>query len=79
VWRSEYETYAPEATGRAAGLTDAEVGALGSLRPDALTDGQHAEAAGRLGAATLFELSALVGCHAALALQLRIFRVPVPG
>jgi 4-carboxymuconolactone decarboxylase len=99
VWRSEYERYAHEAAGHAAGLTEAELGALSSLRPDALADGresligrtvlalathgdltdeQYAEGAERLGAATLFELSTLVGYYATLALQLRIFRVPVP-
>jgi len=99
VWHSEYEAYAHEATGRAAGLTDAELDALTSLRPEALADGrealvgrivlamaargdlsddEYAEGAGQLGAATLFELSTLVGYYATLALQLRIFRVPVP-
>jgi 4-carboxymuconolactone decarboxylase len=100
VWRSEYETYAHEAAGRAAGLTAAELGALGSLRPEALadarerligrtvlalaargdlTDEEYAEGAELLGAATLFELSTLVGYYATLALQLRVFRVPMPS
>ena len=99
VWHSEYEIYAHEAAGRAAGLSAFELGALSSLHPEALADGrealigrivlalaargdltddEYAEAAEMLGAATLFELSTLVGYYATLALQLRIFRVPVP-
>jgi 4-carboxymuconolactone decarboxylase len=99
VCRSEYEQYAHEAAGRAAGLTEDEIAALGSLRLDVLADGresliarivlalaergdltdeEYAEAAGLLGTATLFELSTLAGYYATLALQLRVFRVPVP-
>jgi 4-carboxymuconolactone decarboxylase len=43
-----------------------------------LDDGEYAEAAGQLGEAGLFELLTLVGYYAALALQLRVFRVPAP-
>jgi 4-carboxymuconolactone decarboxylase len=99
VWRSEYERYAHEAAGRAAGLTESELGALSSLRPGVLADGreslvgrivmalavrgdltdeEYAEGTEWLGEATLFELSTLVGYYATLALQLRIFRVPIP-
>ena len=97
-WRSDFEWYAHEAVGRAAGLDDAELAAL--------REGRHAELAGResvvartaaalvargdlddaeyreavdcIGPAGLFELLTLVGYYATLALQLRVFRVPVP-
>ena len=97
-WRSDFEWYAHEAVGRAAGLGDGELAAL--------RDGRHAELAGResvvartaaalvvrgdldddeygeavacIGPAGLFELLTLVGYYATLALQLRVFRVPVP-
>jgi 4-carboxymuconolactone decarboxylase len=61
-WRSDFEWYAHEAVGRAAGLGDAE----------------YAEAVGHLGPSGLFELLTLVGYYATLALQLRVFRVPAP-
>jgi 4-carboxymuconolactone decarboxylase len=43
-----------------------------------LDDGEYADAVGHLGADGLFELLTLVGYYAALALQLRVFRVPAP-
>jgi 4-carboxymuconolactone decarboxylase len=43
-----------------------------------LTDDEYDTAVGQLGAQALFELSTLVGYYSTLALQLRIFRVPVP-
>jgi 4-carboxymuconolactone decarboxylase len=61
-WRSDFEWYAHEAVGRAAGLDDAE----------------YREAVDCIGPAGLFELLTLVGYYATLALQLRVFRVPVP-
>ena len=43
-----------------------------------LDDAEYREAVGQVGAAGLFELLTLVGYYAALALQLRVFRVPRP-
>jgi 4-carboxymuconolactone decarboxylase len=43
-----------------------------------LTDEEYQAARESLGEAGLFELTTLVGYYAALALQLRVFRVPVP-
>ncbi|HEY7488401.1 MAG TPA: carboxymuconolactone decarboxylase family protein [Streptosporangiaceae bacterium] len=43
-----------------------------------LDDARYAEAAAALGHATLVELVTLVGYYAALALQLRVFRIRVP-
>lgn len=43
-----------------------------------LDDAEYREAVGHLGPAGLFELLTLVGYYAALALQLRVFRVPAP-
>ena len=43
-----------------------------------LDDAEYQEAAAHLGAAGLFELLTLVGYYSALALQLRVFRVPAP-
>ncbi|MFF3504653.1 carboxymuconolactone decarboxylase family protein [Streptomyces sp. NPDC003247] len=45
---------------------------------DPLDDDWYRAAHAALGAAALFELSTLVGYYATLALQLRLFRVPVP-
>jgi len=47
------------------------------LRGD-LDDAEYQEAVGQIGTAGLFELLTLVGYYAALALQLRVFRVPAP-
>lgn len=47
------------------------------LRGD-LADGEYAEAVEQMGEGGLFELLTLVGYYAALALQLRVFRVPAP-
>jgi len=44
-----------------------------------LDDVAYAEAVAVLGAAGLFEVLTLVGYYAALALQLRVFRVPAPS
>jgi hypothetical protein len=44
-----------------------------------LDDAAYAAAVGVLGEEGLFELLTLVGYYAALALQLRVFRVPAPG
>ncbi|GLW66326.1 carboxymuconolactone decarboxylase [Actinomadura rubrobrunea] len=44
-----------------------------------LTDEEYARAVDVLGADGVFELTAIVGYYATLALQLRVFRVPVPG
>lgn len=44
-----------------------------------LTDEEYAAAVSQLGERAVFELSTLVGYYATLALQLRIFRVPLPG
>jgi 4-carboxymuconolactone decarboxylase len=43
-----------------------------------LDDAEYREAVGQVGAPGLFELLTLVGYYAALALQLRVFRVPAP-
>jgi 4-carboxymuconolactone decarboxylase len=43
-----------------------------------LDDAEYREAADQVGAAGLFELLTLVGYYTTLALQLRVFRVPVP-
>ncbi len=43
-----------------------------------LTDDEFARASDALGHAGLFELTTLVGYYATLALQLRVFRVPLP-
>ena len=43
-----------------------------------LDDAEYRAAVGQVGAAGLFELLTLVGYYAALALQLRVFRVPAP-
>jgi 4-carboxymuconolactone decarboxylase len=47
--------------------------------PRDLDDPHYTTAVTTLGQETLVELSTLVGYYATLALQLRIFRVPVPG
>lgn len=44
-----------------------------------LDDGEYAEAVAVLGRPALVELSTLVGYYAALALQLRVFRVDIPA
>jgi 4-carboxymuconolactone decarboxylase len=44
-----------------------------------LDDAAYDDAVELLGLAGLFELLTLVGYYAALALQLRVFRVPIPG
>jgi len=44
-----------------------------------LDDAEYREAVGEVGESGLFELLTLVGYYAALALQLRVFRVPAPG
>lgn len=49
------------------------------VRAGDLDDGQYAEAAAALGEAGVFELTTLVGYYATLALQLRVFRVGLPG
>lgn len=99
VWDSDFERYAHEAVGRAAGLTDAELRALRhgdhaaladeherliaattyalACRND-LTDEEFDRARDGLGVEVIFELTTLVGYYAALALQLRVFRVPMP-
>ncbi|HET9075902.1 MAG TPA: carboxymuconolactone decarboxylase family protein [Acidimicrobiales bacterium] len=43
-----------------------------------LGDGVYASVLGALGERGLFELTALVGYYSTLAMQLRVFRVPVP-
>jgi 4-carboxymuconolactone decarboxylase len=43
-----------------------------------LDDAEYREAVDCIGPAGLFELLTLVGYYATLALQLRVFRVPVP-
>jgi 4-carboxymuconolactone decarboxylase len=43
-----------------------------------LDDAEYRDAVGQFGAAGVFELLTLVGYYAALALQLRVFRVPSP-
>jgi 4-carboxymuconolactone decarboxylase len=99
AWDSEFERYAHEPIGRAAGLTDSEIAALrddGDLpladpteraalavaralvRRGDLDDVEFAAAQETLGLPALFELSTLIGCYAALALQLRLFRVATP-
>ncbi|MEU5702936.1 carboxymuconolactone decarboxylase family protein [Streptomyces aurantiacus] len=97
---SDFERYAHEPLGRAAGLTEDDVRALregsdpGFTDPferaawsaarvlaapsDPLDDDWYAAARAALGETALFELSTLVGYYATLALQLRLFRVPVP-
>ena len=97
-WRSDFEWYAHEAVGRAAGLGDAELDAIRTGRHGDLAgreavvartaatlaargdldDDQYRDAVGAVGRAGLFELLTLVGYYATLALQLRVFRVPVP-
>ena len=97
-WRSDFEWYAHEAVGRAAGLGDGELAALRDGRHAELAgresvvartaaalvargdldDAEYREAVGCIGPAGLFELLTLVGYYATLALQLRVFRVPVP-
>jgi len=68
--------------GSAAGLTGREAVVARTARTLAargdLDDGEYTEAVGQLGEAGLFELLTLVGYYAALALQLRVFRVPAP-
>lgn len=97
-WHSEFEIYAHEAVGAAAGLSAAELtlvreGRHTELADDSertvavtaaalagrgdLDDAEYAVAAG-LGAATLFDLTTLVGYYATLALQLQVFRVAAP-
>jgi 4-carboxymuconolactone decarboxylase len=49
------------------------------VRTGDLDDGQYAEASAALGEAGLFELTTLVGYYATLAMQMRVFRVGVPG
>ena len=44
-----------------------------------LTDEEYDAGREGLGDEALFELTTLVGYYATLALQLRVFRVPVPG
>jgi 4-carboxymuconolactone decarboxylase len=65
----------PSATGREAVV--ARTAAALVARGD-LDDAEYREAVGHLGAAGVFELLTLVGYYAALALQLRVFRVPAP-
>ena len=97
-WRSDFEWYAHEAVGRAAGLGDAELAAVRDGRHAALAgreavvartaaallgrgdlgDAEYREAVDQVGAEGLFELLTLVGYYATLALQLRVFRVPLP-
>jgi AhpD family alkylhydroperoxidase len=97
-WDCDFEWYAHEAIGRAAGLTEEEIAALRDGRaPDladqteavavrlvlALLDGDvddvtYHHAISTIGNRMVFELTALVGYYATLALQLRVFRVPVP-
>lgn len=70
-------------SGRPDQLTDEREALLGATalalatRAD-LTDHEYDAAVGQLGVQALFELSTLVGYYSTLALQLRIFRVPVP-
>jgi 4-carboxymuconolactone decarboxylase len=99
-WSSDFERYAHEPLGRAAGLTDAQLAALTAgatvelddpaeavglrivralLSAADLTDDEYAEGRRVLGDQALVELTALVGYYATLALQLRVFRVGVPG
>ncbi|MDF2092140.1 carboxymuconolactone decarboxylase family protein [Knoellia sp. 3-2P3] len=93
-WSSTFEWTAHEAVGRAAGLTDQELGAVRRGEVPALDDPQErasaelvrcllrgevsddewARWAEPLGSRAVFELCALVGYYAALALQLRVFR-----
>jgi 4-carboxymuconolactone decarboxylase len=106
-WRSEFEQFAHEPIGRAAGLTDDELavirrGATDDIDPAAraiwadpadrlvvhlaqslvrdgdVDDDTYAAAIDQLGEAGLFEVLTLVGYYAALALQLRVFRVELP-
>ena len=79
-WRSDFEWYAHEAVGRAAGLGNADLAALREGRHAELAgrESVYAEAVGHLGPSGLFELLTLVGYYATLALQLRVFRVPAP-
>lgn len=49
------------------------------VRASDLDDEEYAEATAQLGEAAVFELTTLVGYYATLALQLRVFRVSVPG
>ena len=100
AWDSDFERFAHEAVGRAAGLTGAEIEALrvkadpGLADPAEhaafavvialvdrgdLDDAEYAAAQRLLSAKTLVELSTLVGYYAALALQLRLFRVGRPS
>jgi 4-carboxymuconolactone decarboxylase len=53
--------------------------AHGLLTNRDLDDAEFADARDRLGESTLVELSTLVGYYGTIALQLRLFRVPVPG
>ncbi|MFI5898290.1 carboxymuconolactone decarboxylase family protein [Actinoplanes sp. NPDC051513] len=55
-----------------------EVSTALAVRND-LTDDEYAAAVETLGEPALFELTTLVGYYATLALQLRVFRVQVPG
>jgi 4-carboxymuconolactone decarboxylase len=68
--------------GSGAGLTGPEAVVARTARTLAargdLDDGEYAAAVGQLGEAGLFELLTLVGYYAALALQLRVFRVTAP-
>ncbi|GAA2089065.1 carboxymuconolactone decarboxylase family protein [Actinomadura alba] len=97
--RSDFEWYAHERLGRAAGLSEGELTALrcgdDPVFADArervvheatrqliadgdLGDPLYVEAAAVLGRAGMVELVTLVGYYAALALQMRLFRVVVP-
>jgi 4-carboxymuconolactone decarboxylase len=84
-WDSEFEWYAHAAVGRHVGLTDDELSAIGARRFEELPDDEgdlasdaYAAAVDALGESGLFELLTLVGYYAALALQLRVFRVAAP-
>ncbi|MBZ5739553.1 carboxymuconolactone decarboxylase family protein [Nocardioides mangrovi] len=98
-WDSEFERYAHEAVGRAAGLSEEEIVALRDLpaltptdvreaaaldvvralleRSD-LDDAEWDAANAVLGQDEIFELTALVGYYATLALLMRTHRVPAP-
>lgn len=70
--------------GRIAALSD-RVELLAAATVEALVvrgdlgDDEYAAAVDGLGAAALFELTTIVGYYATLALQLRVYRVPVPA
>jgi 4-carboxymuconolactone decarboxylase len=82
-WSSAFEQHAHEAAGRRAGLSEEELAAVRAVRAlvqgGDLDDEAYARAVAQLGEAGVFELTTLVGYYATLALQLRVFRVGVPG